>query len=303
MSLATRHRPKDWEGFRGNSGAIRAIEALIEKPDKKRPHSFLLVGGSGTGKTTAARIILRQLGCADSDMTELDSADFRGIDTIRELRQQVQYTPMNGKARGWLLDECHQLTKDAQEALLKLLEEPPDHAYFVLCTTEPMKLKKTLKRRCVEFELKSLNEDTLRQLLVDVSREEGTNVPTDVLDQIVTDSLGSAGVALSVLEAIIELPVQKMMRAAKQRVEIEQEAIGLVRALVKGAKWTEIARMLKRLAEEPEQVRRLVLAYCSTVLLANDNPKMYVIMDAFRNPFYEDPKAKLVMACYEVCNA
>lgn len=299
MNLAARNRPQSWEDFLGNRSFVQAVEAALAKDEK--PHSFLITGPSGTGKTTAARLILKDLGCSDLDLTELDSADFRGIETIRDLRRNSGYQSFSGgKHRGWLLDECHQLTKDAQEALLKLLEEPPAHAFFILCTTEPEKLKPTLKRRCLTFDLRPMSSSTIEGLLSRVAVTEKKEVPGEVLVQIASDSLGSPGVALAVLEAIIDLPQEKMLKAAKRRVEVEQEAIALARALMRGAKWPEVSAILKGLQDEPEQVRRLILSYCSTVLLGGDNPKAYLVMDAFRNPFYDDARAKLILASYEV---
>ena len=98
------------------------------------------------------------LGCRGGDYREIDSADFRGIDTIREIRKQIQYLPIESDCRMWLLDEVHMLTAPAQEALLKALEDTPKHVYFALCTTEPQKLIKTIKGRCTHYTVDLLNE-------------------------------------------------------------------------------------------------------------------------------------------------
>src|SRR5690606_3369465 len=107
------------------------------------PHAMLFTGPSGCGKTTLARILRVKLRCSDNDFQEINAADFRGIDSIRSMRQQVGAAPLGGDSRIWLIDEAHSMTADAQNAFLKLLEDTPRHVYFFLATTDPQKLKKT----------------------------------------------------------------------------------------------------------------------------------------------------------------
>ncbi len=143
MGLDLKHRPKSFDRIIGNEDTVEALESYLTKKDLN--HSFLFTGPSGTGKTTLARIVAGELGCEGMDFTEMNSADFRGIDTIRNIRQQMVFPPMEGKNRGWLLDEAHKLSNDAMNSLLKPLEEPPNHVYFFLATTEPQKLITTIR--------------------------------------------------------------------------------------------------------------------------------------------------------------
>jgi hypothetical protein len=106
--------------------------------------------------------------------------------------------------------------------------------------------------------------------------------------------------ALAVLEKILDLPKERMLKAARQAIEQQNEAIALARILFKKPKWHEVIKLIKTIEGEPESLRRLVLAYCSSVLLGGDNPQAYVVMDAFKTPFFDDGKARLIMACYEV---
>ena len=148
-SLAVKYRPKRLADFLGNTETVQALRALMER--EEMPHTILFTGPSGTGKTTLARIVARRLQCSEHDLQELNTADFRGIDTIRDVVRNMALCPMSGSCRVWILDEVHQLSKDAQHALLKALEDTPKHVYFLLATTDPAKLLPTIRTRCVTF--------------------------------------------------------------------------------------------------------------------------------------------------------
>lgn len=112
------YRPRTFDEVVGNKEAIRTLESFIKRDISEVPHAFLFSGPSGCGKTTLARILAKKLGCSDANFVEIDSADFRGIDTIREIRRQMRLAPVGGgSCRVWLIDECHKLTGDAQSAL------------------------------------------------------------------------------------------------------------------------------------------------------------------------------------------
>ena len=134
MELKDKYRPKSLDKIVEQPAMVSALKGFIAK--NKIPHSMLFSGAAGCGKTTAARVVADLLKCGPTDFHEINSANFRGIDTVREIQQRINLHAIGGKSRVWLIDEAHQLTKDAQNGLLKILEECPKHVYFMLCTTD-----------------------------------------------------------------------------------------------------------------------------------------------------------------------
>ena len=293
------YRPETLEDFVGNTSMVANLQRILDR-EKNVPHCFMFTGPSGCGKTTLARIVATKLGCSENDFRELDAADFRGIDTVREIRRHMQYRPTDSDCRVWLLDECHKLTTDAQEAFLKATEEPPKHVYFIFGTTEPEKLKTTFKRRCMQFEVQALSEKAIQKYLKGVVKAEEKKVPQEILEQIASDSIGSLGIALMTLDKIIDLDEDQMAEAAERTVAEQNETIELCKALIGNAKWPTVAGILKNLTQEPESIRRAVLGYFNSVLLNGHNAdSTYLVMEAFSEPLYNTGRPGLTMACYE----
>ena len=302
MELYKKYRPKKLMDMVGNNNTISSLKSVVAR--ERPPHAFLFTGPTGVGKTTLARITARMLDCAKGSRIELNTASYRGIDAIRELLQQMVLMPLEGKVRVYTLDECHQISKDGQEALLKALEDTPSHVYFLLCTTNPEKLKQTLKNRCTRFDLQPLSEEEIISLLTNVLGQEKKTVNKKILQQIATDSLGSARAALVMLDQIIDLPPEKMSAAARRAAESEQESISLCRALIKKERWEVVSKILKGLSEQDaERLRLAVLGYCKSILLGGaKNNQAFFIMETMKEPFYNTGQAGLVKACYEIIN-
>jgi DNA polymerase III gamma/tau subunit len=301
VSLSTKYRPRLLKDFLGNENIVKALRTMMER--EEIPHTLLFTGPSGCGKTTLARIVAARLKCSQYDFTENNAADFRGIDSVRDILRQMTLSPMSGPCRVWLLDECHQLSKDAQHALLKALEDTPKHVYFLLATTDPEKLLPTIKTRCVTFDVKPLNDNLMDALLKSVLQKEGVdNVPQEALDQIVQDSLGSARMALSVLDGIINMEPEDMLEAAKQTTAQQNAAIDLCRALIGKRPWREIAKIIQGLDQDPESVRRAVLGYAQAVLLKSGQPQAWVVLDSFKQDFFTTGKAGLTLSAYAAVN-
>jgi DNA polymerase III subunit gamma/tau len=300
MGLYQKHRPSELSQVIGNNGILNTLQPMLGSL-KSCPHAFLLHGPTGCGKTTIARIIGASLGSKGMDLKEIDSADFRGIDTVREIRKQCQYAPMESPCQVWIIDECHRLTGDAASALLKILEDTPNHVYFVLCTTDPQKLLPTIKGRCSQFQVNPLSDREMLRLLRRVCREEGKSIEKEVYEQIIQDSFGHPRNALVILDQVLCSPPEKQLETARQTAAQTSQAIELCRALISRNGWKTVATILAGMKDQdPEAIRRIVLGYCQAVLLKGENDLAAQIMECFIEPFYNTLFPGLVFACYSV---
>lgn len=182
VALYRKYRPAKFDTVRGQEHVISVLQGALKSGSI--PHAFLFAGSRGTGKTTIARIFARELGTDDSDIYEIDAASNRGIDDIRELRDAVHVLPFISKYKVYIVDEVHMLTKEAFNALLKTLEEPPLHVIFILATTEMDKLPETVISRCQTFVFKKPTQTLLREMIVDVAKAEGYKIEPDAADLI-----------------------------------------------------------------------------------------------------------------------
>ena len=300
--LYKKHRPKLFKHIIGQAAAVEALNVMISKD--KVPHTLLFAGPSGCGKTSLARIMQGKLGCGDTDFTELNAADSRGVDTIRDIRQRMHLAPMNGKCRVWLIDECHQLTKDAQTAFLKMLEDTPSHVYFMLATTEPNKLLPTILSRCTVVRVAALSAKAMTELVLSVCKREQQTLGSTVLEQLVEVADGSPRRALVLLHQVIEMEDEDEQLNILQSADAKRQAIEIARTLMRpNATWKDLVPILKAVDEEPETIRRMVLGYANSVMLSAGGkvvPRAYLIVTAFRDHFYDCGKAGLAAACYEV---
>lgn len=299
--LYIRYRPQSLDEIVGNQNIVDSLKAMLQKPKDKIPHAFLFVGESGCGKTTLGRILAKELGCVGQDYVELDSAAFRGIDTIRDVRRQSQYKSIESSCRVWLLDEIHALGAVASPALLKALEDPPDHVYYILATTDPQKLLPTIKGRCSQFQVSPLTDSEMYKLLRNIVRKEEETLEKEIYDQIIQDSLGHPRNALQILDQVLAVDADKRLDVAKHAADLQSQVIELCRALMKKAKWSAVAAILKGLTDQDEeQIRRSVLGYCNNVLLNGENDQAALILDEFMEPFYASGRPQLTWSCYKV---
>ena len=301
MSLYNKYRPKSLFEVKGNSDLVATLDKMLS--GKEIPHAFLLHGETGTGKTTIARIIADRLGCVGKDLTEVDSGQFRGIDTIREIRSNSNYQPLEGKCRVWILDECHRNTSDAQAGLLKILEDSPKNAYFILCTTDPQKLLPAIRGRCIQLQTTPLDERQMYALLLGIVKAEGDSLKSDIINQIIQDSMGLPRNAINILEQVLSASEDRRLIVAQKTAEKQSQVIELCRSLIKQESWNRVNKILTGLKDQdPENIRRAVLGYCQAILLKDKNDIAGLVMENFIDPFYNSGFPGLVFACYKTIN-
>ena len=296
--LYKKHRPKRLPRMVGNENTVNSLTNMLER--KTLPHTILFHGPSGCGKTTLARIIRRELNCHDMDFQELNCSDFRGIDAVREIARKMNLSPtVEGSCRIWLLDEVHQTTKDAQHAMLKMLEDTPSHVYFLLCTTEPKKLLKTIRTRCCDMPVRLMTHDELEGLLKRTAKRSKIELSKEVLDEIVDASQGTPRTALVLLDKISNLSGEDQIKSIQDKIAEDNEAIELCRMLIKKESWSKVTNVLKNLKGDPESIRYSVMMYARAVLLNKSDYQAYLIITCFQDNFYDSKSAGLLRACYE----
>lgn len=298
--LHIKHRPSYLDEIIGNKETVSMIKSILNRELNEMPHAFLFTGPAGCGKTTIGRIIKCELGCSTADYHEFNSSDTRGIDTIREIQQRSKFAPVNGDVKVYLLDEVHQITGPAQEAMLKMLEDAPENVFFLLCTTNPEKLRKTLKSRCTTVQMSSLNSRDMTKLLTSIAETEEIEVSPEIIKAIIANADGSPREAVKLLDSIIDIDDDaEAIKAVETATVSESTVIELCRALIKKGAWKDIAKILRGLDDDPESVRRAILGYFMKVLLDTGNTPVAEILEAFEDPLYNTGKPGLVMACYQ----
>lgn len=200
-ALYRKYRPTKFSEVQDQEHIVAVLEGAIKK--NTVPHAMLFSGTRGTGKTTLARIVAKELQTSDVDIYEIDAASNRGIDDIRELKEAVHTVPYESTFKVYIIDEVHMLTKEAFNALLKTLEEPPQHVVFMLATTEVEKVIDTILSRCQVFTLRSPSRSVLAETVTNVAKKEGFTLQADAADLIAIAADGSFRDALGVLQKVI----------------------------------------------------------------------------------------------------
>jgi len=251
--LARKWRPKRFSELVGQEHVVRALANALDS--QRMHHAFLFTGTRGVGKTTIARIFAKSLNCERGqssnpcgecsacrdidagrfmDMIEIDAASNTGVDDVREVIENAQYSPSRGRFKVYLIDEVHMLSKSAFNALLKTLEEPPEHVKFLLATTDPQKLPVTVLSRCLKFNLKRLLPEQIVAQMNRILEAEGIAHDGEALEELARGADGSLRDGLSLLDQAIAYGAGAV-RAAEVRAMLGTIERGQVYALLEAA--------------------------------------------------------------------
>jgi DNA polymerase-3 subunit gamma/tau len=213
IALYRKYRPESFDEVIGQDHIVKAISGSLKAG--KVAHAYLLCGPRGTGKTTIARIIAKELGSSVNDIYEMDAASNRGIDDVRDIRENVRTLPFDSKYKIYILDEVHMFTKDAWNALLKTIEEPPEHVIFILATTELEKIPETIISRCQSFVFKKPNDAILAQVVTNVAKKEGYKLEEGGAELIALLADGAFRDALGTLQKVISFSKNKVIEISE----------------------------------------------------------------------------------------
>lgn len=272
------------------------------------PSSYLVLRREGNifitgncGKTTLARIVANLLECDNPE--EYNMSNLRGIDAVRSIVENSAYLPITGRNKVYILDEIHRQTKDAQNALLKPLEDAFSHVYYIVCTTNPERLLPALKGRCHKYQVKPLKiKETISLLQHVLKKEKVTDFPKSVLRQIAILSNGFPRNALVLLDSVIDVEDEKTALDVLSTVTAEDaDTLALCRAIVEKTPWEKTQKILIPLLEdgEPEQIQLAVLGYLTNTLLGSKrNDRVSDLILLFSNNIFYAGKASIVNMVY-----
>ncbi|QQG42351.1 MAG: DNA polymerase III subunit gamma/tau [Candidatus Giovannonibacteria bacterium] len=271
-----KYRPKSFEEVVGQEGTVRILKNAVSK--KRVAHAYLFSGPRGTGKTTVARILAKEVGSYEEDIVEIDAASSRGIDEARALREAVWILPLRSPCKVYIIDEVHMLTKEAFNALLKTLEEPPEHAIFILATTELAKVPDTVISRTQHFQFRKISIPDIVRELTKITAEEKLDADEDALKLIAFFADGSLRDAENILfqmaglgqKSVKETDVRGLLGAPE-----EEEVEKLVSASF-GGKPKETLEVLDKILEEgidPMFLGKLLLRSFRAILFLALDPK------------------------------
>ncbi len=315
--LYRKHRPQFFRDIVGQEHIVQTITNALMM--NRVGHAYLFCGHRGTGKTTMARLLAKAVNCQKRkegesepcgvcisckeiaegralDLIEIDAASNRGIDEIRALKEGIRFMPTNSPYKVFVIDECHMLTKEAFNALLKTLEEPPAHALFILATTEAHKVPATIISRCQRFDFRLMRAQELLQLLKSIAKKETRAISNEILQLVVTAAQGSARDAESILGSVFVLGENPDIEEVRKILGLPQieKAARLIDFLV-GKKNDEALQYIATLADEGtdfEQFGKLLMEYVRALFITKINSALE--QDAM--PFFSDTQTNILRA-------
>ncbi len=251
IALYRKYRPHTFKDVIGQDQIVNVLQNSIQAGNIA--HAYLFAGSRGTGKTSIARIMAREIGTSEIDLYEIDAASNRGIDDIREIRDGVSTLPFESKYKVYIIDEVHMLTKEAFNALLKTLEEPPAHAVFILATTETDKLPETVVSRCQVFTFKKPAQKILKDVVINVAKKEGYTIEVSSAELIALLGDGSFRDTLGILQKVLSASKDKKISAEEVELVTGAPRASLINDFIAALDTKDADKGLKTIRTASEQ--------------------------------------------------